>query len=161
MPEGRGRRPNYESGLFSGIHKPILQAWVDGLQTIDELVEALGKKRERISHLRTDITSIMDVGIGRDRVAKAVSYAVVHNLVNFEVIDKIRPARKFSDREAYVLTAVALGLDNEQIASHLSITGEEVEKGLQDILVNLGVSSPYTALAWGIRRSLQRLKQVS
>ena len=159
MSEGRGRHLRYESGVFTDHHIPILQALVDGLQTIEEIAQKLGKKTGRIDHLRGEITSTFaDRGLGKDNIAKAVVHAVVHDLVKFDVIDRIRPKRSFSDRETNVLTAVALGLDNRQIADHLSITKEEVKEDLLGIMENLGVRSRYTALAWGLRRSLQKLQ---
>ena len=160
MSKRRSRPSRYESGVFTDHHIPILQALVDGLQTIEEIAQKLDRKTGRIDHLRGEITSTFaDRGVGKDNTAKAVVYAVVHNLVNFDVIDRIRPKRRSNDREINVLTAMFFGLDNRQIAAHLSKREEEIKACKQDILDNLGVISPYTALAWGVRRSLQRLKQ--
>ena len=159
--ERHDRSVKYESGLFSDAHKPILQAWVDGKQSVEEMAQSLGKTILRIGQLRSEITSVMDVGICKNHVAKAVVYAVVHSLVNFDLIDQIRPKRPFADRETNILTSMAMGLDNQQIAVHLSIKPDDVKVGKRDILDNLGVSSPYTVIAWGIRRSIQRLQQQS
>ena len=148
-----------EASLFLQCHIPILQAWVNGLQTIEGMQQALGKSHETIRRLRQQVASVMEVGVGKDRIAKAVIYTTVHNLVNFDVIDKIRPKRAFTDRETNILTSMAMGLDNQQIAVHLSIKPDYVKAGKRDILDNLGVSSPYTALAWGIHRSIQRLQR--
>jgi len=159
--ERRDRLVKYESWFFTDAHKPILQAWVDGKRSTEEMAQSLGKTPLRTHQLRSEITSVMDVGIGKDHVAKAVVYAVVHHLVNFDVIDQIRRKRSFADRETNILTLMAMGLDNQQIAVHLSIKPDYVKAGKRDILDNLGVSSPYTALAWGIRRSIQRLQRQS
>ncbi len=136
-----------EASLFLQCHKPILQAWVDGKRSVEEMAQSLGKTLLRTGQLRSEITSVMDVGIGKDHVAKAVVYAVVHHLVNFDVIDQIRPKRPFTDRETNILTSMAMGLDNQQIVVHLSIKPYDVKAGKRDILDNLGVSSPYTAIA--------------
>jgi len=159
--ERRDRMVKYESGFFSDAHKPILQAWVDGKQSTEEMAQSLGKTTMRTQQLRSQITSVMEVGIGKNHVAKAVVYAVVHHLVNFDVIDQIRPKRPFTDRETNILTSMAKGLDNQQIAVHLSIRPDYVKAGKRDILDNLGVNSPYTALAWGIRRFKQRSQRQS
>lgn len=159
--ERHDRSVKYESGLFLDVHKPILQAWVDGKQSEEEMAQSLGKTTLRIHQLRSEITSVMNVGIGKNHIAKAVVYAVVHNLVNFDVIDRIKPKRSFTDRETNILTSMAMGLDNQQIAVHLSIKPDDIKVGKRDILDNLGVSSPYTALAWGVRRFTQRLRQQS
>lgn len=161
MREYRGRPVKYESGLFSDVHEPILQAWVDGIESTDEIARFLGKKASVIHKLGSEITSIfMNEGPGRDNRAKALVYAVVHNLVDFSSIDAVKPKRKLSNWEIGLMTAMATkGLDNTQMSKDLSIPVRIVKETKRNVEEALGVPSIYTALAWMVRRSIQRLRE--
>src|SRR3989344_3308619 len=147
-----------ETQLFAERHLPILQAWVDGHKTVDEMASVIGKIPQTVRKLRTEITSVMTEGVGKDSIAKAVTYALIHltESLNFEVIDAIRPKRQFTEREIAVIHLIVEGFNNGQIADALSLTRWEVRRSKNAILENLGVDSIYTVIAWGFRSVMRR-----
>ena len=147
-----------ETQLFAERHLPILQAWVDGHKTVDEMASVIGKIPQTVRKLRTEITSVMTEGVGKDSIAKAVTYALIHltERLNFEVIDAIRPRRQFTEREIAVIPLIAVGFSNQQIADTLSLTLWEIRCSKNTILENLGVDSVYTVIAWGFRSVMRR-----
>ncbi|OGD84909.1 hypothetical protein A2696_04155 [Candidatus Curtissbacteria bacterium RIFCSPHIGHO2_01_FULL_41_13] len=158
LERGRHRLYRRETQLFAERHLPILQAWVDGYKTVDEMASVIGKNTETVRKLRTEITSVLTEGIGKDPIAKAVTFALIHltESLNFEVIDAIRPKRQFTEREIAVIPLIVEGFNNGQIADALSLTRWEVRRSKNAILENLGVDSIYTVIAWGFRSVMRR-----
>jgi DNA-binding NarL/FixJ family response regulator len=66
------------------------------------------------------------------------------------------PQDQLSDREREVLTLVADGLANKQIASHLSITERTVKAHLTSIFQRIGVTDRTQAALWAERNGLRR-----
>ena len=63
---------------------------------------------------------------------------------------------QLSDREREVLTLVADGLANKQIARHLSITERTVKAHLTSIFQRIGVTDRTQAALWAERNGLRR-----
>jgi DNA-binding NarL/FixJ family response regulator len=66
------------------------------------------------------------------------------------------PQDQLSDREREVLTLVADGLANKQIARHLSITERTVKAHLTSIFQRIGVTDRTQAALWAERNGLRR-----
>jgi DNA-binding NarL/FixJ family response regulator len=66
------------------------------------------------------------------------------------------PQDQLSDREREVLTLVAEGLANKQIARHLSISERTVKAHLTSIFQRIGVTDRTQAALWAERNGLRR-----
>ena len=151
-----GERHSYrEADYLKSVHRQILQAWVDGLESTSEVAATLGKANSVVKKLQSEITSMMNEGLGSNSRAKAVRYAVTYGLVNFNRVDEIKPIRDFSDREKNVFTWICVGFNDREIAKQLGIEQTHVRQERKDILENLGISSTLMAVAWAVRKTIQ------
>lgn len=155
MQRQEGWRKYHEKFVFSSCHVPVLQSVVDGCQTADEMIAAVGKPPKKVLEMYKEVISLMDAGAGRDGVAKAVTYAVVHNLVSCESLDSLRPRERLQKAQVNMLTWMAMGFDGKQLSRQLSIAEDEVLQAQAQIVKNLGAGSKYRAVAWLVRVAMR------
>ena len=66
------------------------------------------------------------------------------------------PSEPLTGRECQILSLVARGLTNKQIASALEISNGTVQRHVHNILVKLGISNRTEAAYWAIRQGFAK-----
>ena len=89
--------------------------------------------------------------------AAAAGQSALAPAVAGRLFDRMRtPAQSLSTRETEVLTLVADGLSNQQIAEQLFVSQATVKSHLVHVFTKLGVDSRTSAVAAGVSRGLIR-----
>lgn len=130
--------------LLSGVDNPTYMARAKAAGALDFLLESVTK-----AHL---VSAIQQAAAGKPATVESAFARITASMD-----DKFRAVRsgaKLTPRESQVLSHIAYGLSNQEIAQSLDISIETVKEHVQKILRKLAVKDRTQAAVWAVRDGL-------
>jgi two-component system, NarL family, response regulator LiaR len=105
------------------------------------------------------LEAIRSVNEGKSFLHPTIASKVIHGLNR--LVEKSSPVDPLTDRELEVLTLLAKGLANLEIAQKLYIAENTVGKHVSNILIKLRLANRTQVVLYALRRGLVRLEDIS
>lgn len=148
-------RHRSEATIFSSSQLLVVQQLVEGCQRTREIADNLKFKPVTVRKFKEDISDTFKTGLGRDNLAKAVTFAVLHKLARTDSLPE-ESRQPLGLRDVNVLTWMTMGFDKTQIAKQMEVDEKTAEEYRKSVVEKIGVKSTYAAIAWGVKEFLRR-----